>query len=111
MDFLTLSFHGNTDIHPALNEALKMLREESYQKADLLVISDFILPQLGRNLVEEIQLQRRANGTQFHCLYITRRVRPERLPASIFDHFWVYDLANPHIVRETLQQFEQMKRG
>ncbi|WP_260391413.1 VWA domain-containing protein [Neisseria meningitidis] len=41
--FLRQSFHGGTDAAPALRHALKMMEQESYQKADLLMISDLMI--------------------------------------------------------------------
>jgi uncharacterized protein with von Willebrand factor type A (vWA) domain len=106
--FLTMSFHGGTDIQPALREALKMLKEDNYQKADVLVISDFLLPRVNETVVTELQRQRKENHTHFHSLYITRRVDPYAVPITIFDNHWIYDLENPRVIRQTLEEFNQI---
>jgi len=44
--FLSMSFHGGTDASPALREALRMLETEDYKKADIVIVSDFVMPGL-----------------------------------------------------------------
>ena len=41
-----MSFHGGTDAAPAMEHALEMLQSESFRRADVLVISDFVMPEL-----------------------------------------------------------------
>lgn len=106
VEFLTMSYHGGTDIQPALREALEMLKREAFQKADVLVISDFVIPWVEEKVRNEIIFQRKENNTQFHSLYITRSIDPGAVPLAIFDHHWLYDLDNPKIIRQTLETFE-----
>ena len=40
--FLSMSFHGGTDLVPCLEQALTQLEQPAFAKADVLVISDFI---------------------------------------------------------------------
>ncbi|MCI4666933.1 MAG: VWA domain-containing protein [Bacteroidia bacterium] len=105
IEFLKMSFHGGTDIQPALKETLRMLKEKNYKKADVLVISDFVIPRLDRQLYEQVMEIRREQGVQFHSMYITRRHDPNQFPLPIFDHHWVYDMEDPQVLRQTIDHF------
>ena len=106
-----MSFHGGTDIQPALKETLKMLEEEHFKKADVLIISDFIIPRLDRNTFEKVQQLRREEGTSFHSLFVTRRPDMSVPPLPIFDNHWLYDLDNPKVIRQTVNHFEVLGDG
>ncbi|HVZ32792.1 MAG TPA: VWA domain-containing protein, partial [Polyangiaceae bacterium] len=45
--FLKFSFHGGTDLNPALKECLRVLDEGRYRDADVLVVSDFSVPKIA----------------------------------------------------------------
>lgn len=110
IDFLRMSFHGGTDIQPALDETLKILEKESYHTADVLVISDFVIPRIDRKMFDAIQDTRRKRGTRFHSLFITRRPDPDLPPLPIFDNHWVYDIDNPAVMRQTIDHFQTFER-
>ncbi|MEL6627174.1 MAG: VWA domain-containing protein [Bacteroidota bacterium] len=111
VDFLRMSFHGGTDIQPAIGEAMKMLKREAYQSADVLIISDFVIPRLDRKIYEEVMELRRQQGTHFHSLYITRRADTRALPLPIFDHHWVYDMDNPELIRQAIDHFQTFEEA
>ncbi len=50
--FLSMSFHGGTDLVPCLEKALAKLDDPAFAKADVLVISDFIAQSLPHPLLE-----------------------------------------------------------
>lgn len=106
IDFLKMSFHGGTDLQPALKKAIEMIQTETYQHADVLVISDFVIPRMERRLIESIHETRDQNNTHFHSMYITRRPNLEATPLTIFDNHWLYDLNNPRVIRQTLNDLE-----
>lgn len=108
LDFLKMSFHGGTDLQPALKKAATLIQQEAWQHADVLVISDFIISRMNRKLIDLIHRCRDELGTQFHSLHITRRPDPQSTPLTIFDHHWVYDLNNPRVIRQTLIQLEEL---
>ena len=109
IDFLKMSFHGGTDIQPALTEALHVLRQDHFKKADVLVISDFIIPRIDRNMFNAIQTNRLKAGTRFHSLFITRKPDPSIPPLPIFDNHWIYDLDNPGVMRQTVDHFQTLE--
>lgn len=110
IDFLQRSFHGGTDLQPALAAALDMLDKERFKKADVLVISDFVIPYIDKGMQTSIEQHRQNQGTHFHSLYITRRLDPRSKPLPIFDTHWVYDLNNPQIIRQTFDHFQAIGR-
>ena len=89
VEFLTHSFQGGTDATPAFREALRMLEVDDYRKADVVMVSDFIMPELPRDLLDRVQDQQTNNGTRFHSLSITNQANP--VHEGIFDNNWVFD--------------------
>ncbi len=108
-DFLQMSFHGGTDLQPPLRRALDMLEKEQFERADVLVISDFVLPAMDREIFDRIQEQRQDRGTNFHSMLITRRPDSRTMPLPVFDHHWIYDLENPKVIRQIYDHFEELK--
>ncbi len=87
--FLKMSFHGGTDISLALGEALNQLYEHDYQEADVLVISDFIMYELSKDVEERMKFQQVNRGTQFYSLIITEQANEEII--DVFDRVWQYN--------------------
>jgi len=87
--FLQRSFHGGTDAAPALAHALDMLEQEQYTKADVLMVSDFIMGTLPADLLKAIEHQKQ-QGTRFNSLVIGNVFLSERLK-TLFDKEWVYN--------------------
>ena len=107
--FLQMSFHGSTNLQPALEEALNTLEKKSFSQADVLVISDFVIPSMSRILSDRILAHRQDKGTHFHSLHIRNRPDSRTAPLPIFDHHWVYDMSDPKILRQTIDHFEQLR--
>lgn len=93
--FLSASFHGGTDAAPALRHALSMMREQEYEKSDLLMISDFVMSGLPSDLMGGIENQRLA-GNQFFSLVVGSCFMSNRLE-TLFDYEWVYNPSNSSI--------------
>jgi uncharacterized protein with von Willebrand factor type A (vWA) domain len=87
--FLGMSFHGGTDATPALDHALETLQEEKYERADVLMISDFIMYDLPADMRDRIQA-RKDEGNRFYSLVVGDCFMSRRLE-SMFDHEWIYD--------------------
>lgn len=93
--FLKMSFHGGTDVAPAMEHALDTMEKDAYRNADLLVISDFIMSELPERSLARIE-SRRLDGNRFHSLvvgacYMTKRIRGH------FDNEWVYDPSSSRV--------------
>ncbi|TAE46676.1 MAG: VWA domain-containing protein [Bacteroidetes bacterium] len=106
VDFLRMSFHGGTDIHPALTRTLELLDQPDWARADVLIISDFVIPQLGKQVFQDILRQRQERAVNFHSLYVSRRPDARAIPLPIFDNHWIYDLDKPGLMRQAVDHFE-----
>ncbi len=95
MAFLQRSFHGGTDVNPALTQALEMMSNEKYEQSDLLIISDFIMASLPEPLYKEIS-NAKANKNRFYSLAIGDLFLSKRLQ-EVFDNEWVYNPSNSSI--------------
>lgn len=89
LSFLAKSFHGGTDVAPALDRALQIMHKEAYRHADVLIVSDFIMASLTNDLLTRIERQRVA-GSRFHSLVVGDCFMTHRLK-SLFDQEWIYD--------------------
>jgi uncharacterized protein with von Willebrand factor type A (vWA) domain len=96
MRFLQMSFHGGTDAAPALDHALEMLRSEHYERADVLVISDFVMAELSPDTLSAIAAQR-AHENRFYSLCIGARFPLSRV-RDHFDREWMFEPARSSIV-------------
>ena len=103
VSFLSKSFHGGTDAAPALRHALSLCQSENYEKADVLMISDFVMGSLPETLLSDIKKQRE-KGNQFNSLVIGNLFMENRLKTH-FDNEWVYN-PNSHQI-EQLVKFQQ----
>lgn len=101
-DFLAHSFCGGTDLTPAIDEALRMLRSDTYRLADVLVISDFELddfPEKTSAAISEVQ----SFNVRFHALQIGRGGNESTL--RHFDVRWEYNHRNHRIVQREKSYF------
>jgi uncharacterized protein with von Willebrand factor type A (vWA) domain len=103
--FLEFSFHGGTDLAPALRECLRVLDQGEFREADVLVVSDFAVPKIPGSIRQAVRGQQEGRGTRFYSLTVS--VRPLNDFLNIFDAGWVYSI-HPYqtngIAPETLDQ-------
>lgn len=99
VSFLSSSFHGGTDLNIALKEALNKNLDENYVDADILMISDFVAPELNDEISELIS-ESKENGTKFHSLTITENPNSEIFDS--FDNNWIY---NPNKEEDSIKNF------
>ena len=71
------------------------MQNETYERADLLMISDFIMASLPEQIQERIE-QQRTRGNRFYSLVVGDCFMAQRL-TSLFDHEWVYDPSSSQI--------------
>ncbi len=88
IDFLQMSFHGGTDVSEAVLEALKQMKTENYEKADLLIISDGVFGNLSSNTIKSIN-ELKKKGNKFNSLMIGRSYNEKAL--SFCNNIWQYD--------------------
>lgn len=89
LKFLQRSFHGGTDVAPALNYAIEMMNKDDYKKSDLLIISDFIMDSLPEILYQKVSMAKK-NKNRFYSLSIGNLFLSKRTK-EIFDNEWVYN--------------------
>ena len=89
LNFLKMSFHGGTDVNPALQEALRQLETDGYKQADVLTISDFVMNDLTTSITTEIA-KAKDSKNNFYSLCIGNYFYDQKL-RSIFDKSWVYN--------------------
>lgn len=90
--FLSESFYGGTNPMPALDKALRTLETGSFRKADVVMVSDFIMPPLDGPMRERVEAAR-AGNTKFHGLLVGDKDAQgvNRLLLHDFDSLWTYD--------------------
>lgn len=108
IDFLCRSFHGGTDVAPAIRYAIKKMNEETYKKADLLIVSDFIMASLP-NDVENSIAEIKENNNKFYSLSIGNMFLEKRMKA-IFDGEWIYNPQNTSItqIRNIVNEIDRL---
>jgi uncharacterized protein with von Willebrand factor type A (vWA) domain len=88
IEFLSMSFHGGTDAAPAIREALRQLQSNDYKKADVLMISDFVMPSFDKQTQEQIKTAKESK-TKFHSLVIGTSQNQNVI--ADFDNNWFYN--------------------
>ena len=83
-----MSFHGGTDASPAIHEALRQLKSNDYKKADVLMISDFVMPAFDKQAQEQMKVAKE-NKTKFHSLVIGTSQNQNVI--ADFDNNWFYN--------------------
>ena len=101
-DFLSMSFNGGTNINPALVAAITMLQTNEYDKADVLLVSDFIMYDVREDLVDRIRGEQ-DKGTRFHSLTVSRM--PSEQIEELFDNIWVYNPDDKRVIEQVAQDF------
>ncbi|MEM9887906.1 MAG: VWA domain-containing protein [Bacteroidota bacterium] len=95
--FLNMSFYGGTDISLPLYEALRQLQNHDYEDADVLVISDFIMYKIDKDVLQQVRFQQQNKNTQFHSLTLSKEPNPYVL--EYFDTNWVYDPKEKGVIK------------
>ena len=97
LDFLSHSFHGGTDIVPALREAVRKIGDEEYSRADVLVVSDFVMPPDALGPIAGDMNLARNRMCRFHSLTIgSFPFGPET--RDWFDGCWTYSPVDGKVV-------------
>lgn len=105
--FLAMSFHGGTDISLPLYEAIRQLRGNNYQDADVLVVSDFIMYRVNQDVLNEVRHFQQNQGTQFHSLTLGQEANGQIL--AYFDTNWLYDPKQKGIIRELAGSLREIR--
>ncbi len=105
ISFLSMSFQGGTDATPAMREVLRMLKTQDYNKADVIVVSDFIMSAFDIPTQNQIK-SAKGNNTKFHSLLVGNSQNPAAI--KDFDSNWIYDLSNPNSVLSLIKNINEL---
>lgn len=101
LSFLRMSFNGGTDVEPALNHSLKMLSDNDWKNADVLVVSDMVMGNLSATITNRIKAQQEKE-TKFYSLVIGETGNKNVI--DVFDENWSYNTnakdSMHHLVRQ-----------
>ena len=97
IEFLRKSFNGGTDVGPALNYALELMKKENYKKSDLLIISDFIMSSLSNTITTKIE-NAKIEKNKFYSLVIGNMFLSDKL-RGVFDDEWIYNPVNRSVTQ------------
>jgi len=107
-DFLQRSFHGGTDISLALAEALKQLQQHQYERADVLVISDFVMYKISDDILQQMEKQQQQHQTRFYSLLISDEANENII--GQFDQVWQYHPEEKNIMELLFHELQGMMR-
>jgi uncharacterized protein with von Willebrand factor type A (vWA) domain len=105
IQFLLMSFYGGTDATPAMNESLRMLKTQDYKKADVIVVSDFVMPSFDEAIQKQI-LEAKTSKTKFHSLIIG--TSQNKGVIKDFDNNWLYDVNNSDRVLNLVKDINEL---
>lgn len=106
--FLQMSFNGGTDAAPCLAYAANMISTRDFSKADVLMISDFVMDALPPSTLSEM-VEARNLGARFFAFTIGHYMWLGN--QRYFDNTWIWDPLNESIrefnvlVKKTLGGF------
>ena len=84
-EFLNQTFHGGTDIFPAMKEATHVIVGNDFKDSDIVIISDFELPPMSHSLSEMVN-RMKARKTTFYGLVFGNQ--PESEYISLCERYW-----------------------
>ena len=107
LNFLKKSFNGGTDLIPALKYSLDKMESEKFEKADVLILSDFILNNIGNEILEKIN-NAKILRNKFYSISIGNLFMDRNLN-NIFTKQWVYnpDTSNLDLLNEIAFYFDE----
>ena len=108
MEFLQKGFYGGTDPEPALRGGIKLMNENKWERADLLMISDFEMGNLSLDLKTIIEEQKKKNS-RFFSLKIGTCANKDVL--NCFNEQWEYDSNSQDAVRSLVKNMVDMNKN
>lgn len=105
IQFLSMSFHGGTDASPAMRESLRMLETEDYKKADVIMVSDFVMPAFDETTQKQIT-KAKEKKTKFHSLVIG--TSQNKGVIKDFDNNWFYNPSSQDSVLTLVKNLHEL---
>lgn len=88
VDFLSQSFHGGTDMWPAIAHTVHMIKTQGYREADVIMISDFEMVEPNEELVNGFRLIKEREN---HIYGLSMGEKPEVGYLEVCDKYWEID--------------------
>ena len=88
VDFLTRSFYKGSDMNPAVEHAVEILKQTQYSMADLLLLSDFRLDRMELTTHADL-LREKKHGTRIYAVSFFKDKDSDYL--DLADRMWLYD--------------------
>ncbi|WP_146637869.1 vWA domain-containing protein [Spiroplasma clarkii] len=107
LEFLAKSFYGKTNAKPAFQKVIDKMKTENFKRADLLMISDFMMdtiPDSTRALVNELK----ENYNRFHSLVVG--TMPNVETQEVFDNVMYYDPNDPFATQQIVKSLNETLR-
>jgi len=108
LNFLSKSFYGKTNAESAFKRIINKMNSEEFMRADLLMISDFIMDIVSNNTIKKINsLKEKYN--RFHSLIIG--TMPNIVTQELFDNVMYYDPNDPLAVQQIIKSLNESLRN
>ncbi|BDC98885.1 VWA domain-containing protein [Persicobacter psychrovividus] len=102
LQFLSMSFHGGTDVGEALNASLELMKNQKFHKADMIMLTDGKIPMIDPGLRSRL-LNAKTRGNRFFSIIIAGTAY-ENVHFPSFTANWRYNPMNgdgfQHMVEE-----------
>ena len=105
VNFLRMSFRGGTDASPALIRSLELIKEKQWEKADVLVISDMLMPDLPNQVKAQIK-EEQEKESRFFSLVIGSSGNQNVI--DVFNENWSYNLNATDSMRHLVRQIKKL---
>lgn len=107
LEFLSKSFYGMTNATPAMHKVIDKMHTEEYKRADLLMISDFMMDSMGNNTRVKVA-DLKDNYNRFHSLIVG--TMPNVESQDIFDNVMYYDPNDPYATEQIIKSLNETLR-
>ena len=105
--FLQESFHGGTDVEPAILHGAELMGKDNYKNADLLVISDELVSHLAQKCQNKLKALK-TEGNSFYELCLDKYSCDKN--RSYFDRTWIYEPIQKVISELTISNKEEASK-
>ncbi|WP_338970747.1 VWA domain-containing protein [Spiroplasma endosymbiont of Labia minor] len=106
--FLAKSFYGTTNAKPAFVRAIEKMKKEEYKRADLMMISDFMMSDWSNDLLKSVQ-ELKQNYNRFHSLIVG--TMPNIITQQLFDNVMYYDPNDPNATQQIIKSLNETLRN
>lgn len=107
LDFLAKSFYGKTNAKPAFVKAIDKMKTENFKRADLIMISDFMMDSIPNSTRAQIA-ELKENYNRFHSLVVG--TMPNVETQEVFDNVMYYDPNDPFATQQIVKSLNETLR-